>query len=611
MNIKRMLFGITILVALVATWMGATSASAAPICSPATSISVPFAKDGAGDFCYVATSLCGYINSWNMTTVEVNGNAYTNLYVASSSIAPVNGTYTIHYVSSVPWSHFEIAGTCSGGPTPTNTVGASPTRTSTPAGPTNTPTRTSTPAGPTNTPTRTNTPMGPTNTPIATSVGGSAISINSGGSVTGSFTADQYFSGGTAYTTTATIDMSQITSNPPPAAVFNSERYGAFSYTIPNRSGAQTVTLYFAESYVTAAGQRLFNVSINGTTVLSSFDIYASAGGQNRAIARTFNTTANGSGQVVIQFITGTQSPKINGITVTGGTSPTPTPGPTATPGGTNSAGCGKTPGISSSQYNNGSTIAITAAGMNRRYILNVPTNYNNNTPYKLVIAFHQLDGNDKQMYANGYYHLLNLSNNGAIFVAPNGQKNGAACTTTGNGDGGCGWPNTNNTDLQLADAVVAQIAQNFCVNMDQIMVTGWSYGGSMSYKTACERAKGGTASWYVRGVAVYSGAVLSGGCTPSRPVAFYGSHGTGDTVLGYDSGLGLFQNFASANRCTYQTPTRVTSGNHVCTTLSACTAGYPTTFCSFNGGHTPDPSDGGTSWQYQAVWNFFSQLLP
>ena len=83
----------------------------------------------------------------------------------------------------------------------------------------------------------------------------------------------------------------------PPTAVFQSERYGAMTYTIPNRTAgsAQTVTLYFVESYVTAAGQRLFNVSINGSTVLSSFDIYASAGGSNRAIARTFNATANSS----------------------------------------------------------------------------------------------------------------------------------------------------------------------------------------------------------------------------------------------------------------------------------------------------------------------------
>ena len=153
-----------------------------------------------------------------------------------------------------------------------------------------------------------------------TSAADATISINSGGAATGSFTADQYFSGGSTYTNTATINTSQITTNVPPAAVFNSERYGAFTYTIPNRTAgsAQTVTLYFAETYVTAAGQRLFNVTINGSTVLSSFDIYASAGGQNRAIARTFTTTANSSGQVVIGFVAGTENPKINGITVTG-----------------------------------------------------------------------------------------------------------------------------------------------------------------------------------------------------------------------------------------------------------------------------------------------------
>jgi hypothetical protein len=80
------------------------------------------------------------------------------------------------------------------------------------------------------------------------------------------------------------------------------------------------VTLYFAESFWTAAGQRTFNVAINGATVLTAFDIFAAAGGANRAIARTFNTTANGNGQVVIQLTRGggPDNPKISGLTVTG-----------------------------------------------------------------------------------------------------------------------------------------------------------------------------------------------------------------------------------------------------------------------------------------------------
>jgi poly(3-hydroxybutyrate) depolymerase len=274
------------------------------------------------------------------------------------------------------------------------------------------------------------------------------------------------------------------------------------------------------------------------------------------------------------------------------------------------SAGCGKAPTIASSMYNNGSTISIMAGSMQRRYILNVPTDYDNTKPYKLIIAFHQLDGNDKQMYQNGYYHLLNLSGNNAIFVAPNGQKNGTPCSTTGNGDGGCGWPNGSNSDIALADAVVAQVKENFCVDTNRIFATGWSYGGSMSYKTACERGLG-KPNGYIRGIAVYSGAQLSGNCTPSSPVAYYGSHGDNDSVLGYDGGVTLAKNFATANGCTWANPTKVTSGNHMCTDIAGCTTGYPVKFCSFDGDHTPDPKDPGqgSSWQYQPVWDFFDQF--
>jgi hypothetical protein len=160
----------------------------------------------------------------------------------------------------------------------------------------------------------------PATTPPPTTPSPTSVAINAGGAATGSFVADQYFSGGSTYTNTATIDMSQIPTNPPPAAIFNTERYGAMTYTIPNLTAGKsyTVTLYFAETFLSAAGQRLFNVSVNGTTVLSNFDLYASGGGANRAIARSFTATANGSGQVVIQFTAVTENPKINGITVAG-----------------------------------------------------------------------------------------------------------------------------------------------------------------------------------------------------------------------------------------------------------------------------------------------------
>jgi hypothetical protein len=188
-----------------------------------------------------------------------------------------------------------------------------------------------------------NSTPGPTAVPTAVPTQGptpvpGTISIACGSSsAVGNFQADQYYSGGSTYNNTNTIDVSGITSNPPPAALFNNERYGAMSYTIPGftAGNSYSVTLYFAETYLTSAGSRLFGVSINGTSVLSNFDIYASAGGQNKAIAQSFSTAADSSGQIVIQFTSGTENPKINGISIIPASGPTavPTVAPTATPG--------------------------------------------------------------------------------------------------------------------------------------------------------------------------------------------------------------------------------------------------------------------------------------
>ena len=277
------------------------------------------------------------------------------------------------------------------------------------------------------------------------------------------------------------------------------------------------------------------------------------------------------------------------------------------------SAGCNKPPGIASTMYNNGNPIAITAASRQRRYILSVPANYDNTKPYKLVIAWHQLDGNDKQMYQQNFYWLKDIADaaSSTIFVAPNGEKNGTPCTGTSVAESGCGWPDSSGSNVALADAVVAQVEENFCIDKNKIFANGWSYGGSMSYRTACSRPLGGTGDWGVRAVAIYNGAaqLSAGTCVPSKAVAWYNSHGTNDTVLSYDGGIAMATTYAKLNGCTAMTPAKAT-GNHVCSNFMGCTAGYPVEFCSFVGPHTPDPPrEGGQRWQPQEVWKFFSQF--
>jgi glucosylceramidase len=147
-------------------------------------------------------------------------------------------------------------------------------------------------------------------------VGGttSGVSINCGGGAAGSYIADEDFSGGSTASTTASIDTSGV-SNPAPVAVYQTERYGNFTYNIGSLTAntTYTVSLQFAEIYWTAAGKRVFNVAINGTQVLTNFDIYANVGA-NKAIAENFDATASGSGVITIQFTTVVDNAKCSGI---------------------------------------------------------------------------------------------------------------------------------------------------------------------------------------------------------------------------------------------------------------------------------------------------------
>ncbi|TPG62841.1 malectin domain-containing carbohydrate-binding protein, partial [Hymenobacter nivis] len=96
--------------------------------------------------------------------------------------------------------------------------------------------------------------------------------INAGGpQVTngiGAFAADAYYSGGTPNAGNATIAG---TAN---GAMYQSERAGgSFGYALPVSNGKYTVVLHFAETYWTAAGQRVFDVAAEGAKVLTRYDI--------------------------------------------------------------------------------------------------------------------------------------------------------------------------------------------------------------------------------------------------------------------------------------------------------------------------------------------------
>ncbi|MCE5315723.1 MAG: malectin domain-containing carbohydrate-binding protein [Armatimonadota bacterium] len=126
--------------------------------------------------------------------------------------------------------------------------------------------------------------------------------IDCGGPKTGNWIADAYYKGGKAQYTSKTISNTGSV----PVQVYQTQRTGRFSYIIPNlESGAYTINLHFAETVYSKKGARIFDVVVNGITVLSRFDIYSAAGcKKNTAVVKSVSAeVAEDASSLTITFV--------------------------------------------------------------------------------------------------------------------------------------------------------------------------------------------------------------------------------------------------------------------------------------------------------------------
>ena len=81
-----------------------------------TTITLPFTYDGAGEYYWKTNQFdtnpndwSHYINSWNLSLLEINGTNYANGWKAQHEIPPSSdGWWYIHYKGSHSYSHVEI-----------------------------------------------------------------------------------------------------------------------------------------------------------------------------------------------------------------------------------------------------------------------------------------------------------------------------------------------------------------------------------------------------------------------------------------------------------------------------------------------------------------------
>jgi len=118
--------------------------------------------------------------------------------------------------------------------------------------------------------------------------------------------------------TKSLINLSGI-ERPAPIKVYESERWGEFSYNFTGLKSRENyqVRLHFCEVFHSSTGKRFFSVKLGDKLVLKDFDILAEAGGKYKAVVKDFEASTDKSGSLIVNFLKGAVDyPKISAIEI-------------------------------------------------------------------------------------------------------------------------------------------------------------------------------------------------------------------------------------------------------------------------------------------------------
>ena len=102
------------------------------------------------------------------------------------------------------------------------------------------------------------------------------------------------------------------------ARIYQTEHYSMKAFKAEVPKGKFTVRLHFAETYegITADGERVFTVKIQGKEVLKDFDVRKTARASQKAVVKEFKEIEATDGIIDIGFEIKKQNPEINGIEI-------------------------------------------------------------------------------------------------------------------------------------------------------------------------------------------------------------------------------------------------------------------------------------------------------
>jgi polyhydroxybutyrate depolymerase len=243
-------------------------------------------------------------------------------------------------------------------------------------------------------------------------------------------------------------------------------------------------------------------------------------------------------------------------------------------------------------------TQMVQVGGVDRSYVLHVPSAYDGSRPVPLILDFHGLATSGMRQLQDSPYPAV-TDPEGAVMAFPSGLA----------GPSGPGWNVgpccvANVDDVAFARAVVAQVSMTACIDPKRVYAVGFSMGGGMAHYLACHAAD------LFAAAAPASFDLLQENvtdCQPPRPITVISFRGSGDNLVPYDGGfssvvsgmpvtflgaLGSFQKWAEIDGCTGSPSPPDGNG---CSTYSACRGGVEVVLCTTPGGQTY--GDAAVSW--------------
>jgi polyhydroxybutyrate depolymerase len=204
-------------------------------------------------------------------------------------------------------------------------------------------------------------------------------------------------------------------------------------------------------------------------------------------------------------------------------------------------------PALSFAQMESGS---FQFEGAKRDYIVFLPEIYNGIDKLPLMLALHGYTLNAQQQMK---YSRMNVvaDTGGFIVVYPNALH---ATWNSGIYDSPQAPPNPNVNDVGFIDALIDTLSAHYSIDLDRVYSSGFSNGGFMSFRLACELSNRIAAIGSVAGVISHS---IASGCDAEHKTPVIMIHGTQDTTVPYRGAQGFhsveytLNRWVSFNLCT------------------------------------------------------------